>query len=557
MKEFKKNLSSNRAITLIALIITIIIMLILVGVSISLVIQSDLIGIAEDAGNRTESAYRNEAGLSGVAIGDKTYNSIEEYMDSFCTHEWGAWQTTTESSCQVAGEQARICTKCGKTETQAAPLDPTKHTYDAGTTCTGCGKAKPAFSMAFGTIEVVWIDKNNNIIEEPLAPVLNESMMTPVKWTNDEDLTTVTTTEKTDTSWYNYVAATSIGDNTESKWANVEVKPTSTSTASYFVWIPRYAYRITYYNSEDLTAETTVVTGYCDGRGLVDVAGEANNTFTFDEGVQTVTDSSTGKSYIVHPAFETDVNLGGWTEDLAGLWVAKYEMSGSSAALKSTPNASALTNVNIANMYNYSKSYSDTLKSHLMKNSEWGAVAYLTHCQYGRNTVETSCATSLTTASGGILTSTTGNTYGIYGMSGGAAEYVAAYNTAYSREGDYYGGIAGNTNSSYKPATGAHFAYNMNGESDEYVTAYTNSSYGYAVYATGKIGDATKEVFDGSTPTWHGNSCYVFGSTSPFSRRGGDYYNSTETGVFESNSDFGQSYFGSFRVVFPALTFEP
>jgi len=58
-------------------------MLILVGVSIQVVINSDLIGTAEDAANRTETAYTNESNLGEVNIGDEEYNSVNEYMQSF------------------------------------------------------------------------------------------------------------------------------------------------------------------------------------------------------------------------------------------------------------------------------------------------------------------------------------------------------------------------------------------------------------------------------------------------------------------------------------------
>ena len=39
------------------------------------------------------------------------------------------------------------------------------------------------------------------------------------------------------------------------------------SNGSYFVWVPRYAYRITYYNDEGQ------VSGYYDGRGMVNTQG--------------------------------------------------------------------------------------------------------------------------------------------------------------------------------------------------------------------------------------------------------------------------------------------
>jgi len=71
----------ERGITLVALIITIIVMLILVGVSIQVLINSDLIGTAQDAANRTETAYEEEGSTGEITVGDKTYGSIEDYME--------------------------------------------------------------------------------------------------------------------------------------------------------------------------------------------------------------------------------------------------------------------------------------------------------------------------------------------------------------------------------------------------------------------------------------------------------------------------------------------
>ena len=71
----------NQGITLVALIITIIIMLILVGVVVTVVIQSDLLGTAKNAGDEYKAAYEKESGISGVTINGKEYGSIEEYME--------------------------------------------------------------------------------------------------------------------------------------------------------------------------------------------------------------------------------------------------------------------------------------------------------------------------------------------------------------------------------------------------------------------------------------------------------------------------------------------
>ena len=71
----------NQGITLIALIITIIVMLILLGVVVTVVIQSDLLGTTKTAGDKYRMAYEEEGNMSGVTINGKQYGSIEEYME--------------------------------------------------------------------------------------------------------------------------------------------------------------------------------------------------------------------------------------------------------------------------------------------------------------------------------------------------------------------------------------------------------------------------------------------------------------------------------------------
>ena len=71
----------NQGITLIALIITIIVMLILVGVVVTVVIQSDLLGTAKTAGNKYKTAYEDESNMSEVTINGEKYASIEDYLE--------------------------------------------------------------------------------------------------------------------------------------------------------------------------------------------------------------------------------------------------------------------------------------------------------------------------------------------------------------------------------------------------------------------------------------------------------------------------------------------
>ena len=122
----------------------------------------------------------------------------------------------------------------------------------------------------------------------------------------------------------------------------------------------------------------------------------------------------------------------------------------------SKPSQYAWNWINISNCFNNSMNYSNLQltgsKSHLMKNSEWGAIAYLTQSKYGRNENEigingynkdTTNYAKITGMGGssinnkynteyGMNASTTGNIYGIYDLSGGNWEYIATLYSKYT-----------------------------------------------------------------------------------------------------------------------------
>ena len=466
------------------------------------------------------------------------------------------------------------------------------------------------FSTDYGKIDVIWVDKNNRPIKEPLKAEDNLNGLTPIKLNSDG-----TYTKNPTTKWYEYKASTGNTDSKQSEWANA-----INSDDSFFVWIPRYAYRITYFSDENYTK----VSGYFDGRGMVDTKGNSvtsANEATITPKETTITQNGTEKKitaslldnginvveqngikYIVHPAFETDKNLGGWKSDLAGIWVAKYEMSrenltsgnwapqgttsyggGNTLTTKadnainsktasetiravSKPNTSTSVvsswrSINIGNCYSNSFYYDRTKESHLIKNSEWGAVAYLTHSQYGRNGNEIrinnnnnfltgsaaktkdasdSTDTNSYNTADGMLSSTTGNITGIYDLSGGAFEYVAVFNNEDTN--DYF--------TSY----GSPFASKTK-LSDEYATQYTNSGSSgkniTTVYSTGKTGDATKETRTNiGSRNWFGDFSRVLSSAFPIFGRGGSYDHTSNAGVFYSGgSTGGSSDSYSFRIV--------
>ena len=131
------------------------------------------------------------------------------------------------------------------------------------------------------------------------------------------------------------------------------------------------------------------------------------------------------------------------------------------------PDTYAWHNISITNSYNNAFNYLRSADSHLLKNTEWGAVAYLSNSKYGSCTgttcskirinnnsdfktgygskIEPTCGWTTDhfmlcrafgndnqynekwTEDSGLLASTTLNVSGIYDMSGGAWEYVSAF----------------------------------------------------------------------------------------------------------------------------------
>ena len=351
---------------------------------------------------------------------------------------------------------------------------------------------------------------------------------------------TQTWVEDTTKSEYSYEEQTGTTENGgKSKWANAKV--IINGVESYFVWIPRYAYKIDSNNH------------VIDVKFIKDTGTEATDgtpcKYADDSSLNTSTD------YIIHPAFTTNADLGGgWSTELSGLWIGKYETArsdsegatqGTSTTIKIQPNVTSWRGTTIGGMYTYALNYSTDLQSHMLKNSEWGAVAYLTHSQYGRNGTEIAINNSgsyITGTSGGsanvsssdatyayndttngVLASSTGNVYGIYDLSGGAFEYVAAY----YKEGDFSDADSTFTTKS----------------SDAYSTAYTGTKASSAY----KYGDATHE-----TSSWNSDAAYFVSSMYPFFGRGGHCNSASDAGVFSSYNGDGDSEgnlsFRSFRV---------
>ena len=350
---------------------------------------------------------------------------------------------------------------------------------------------------------------------------VKEGIKAPTSWVK---------TTKTDSSWYSYAGAnvnepkligqmTPIkynlelpsGANTTNKWANA-----ITADGSMWVWIPRYAYKITYYTDSNYTTTSTTKTQY----GKIDVAfvkyENGQNTFlnSTDSGIITTDPTAQGAgttNWLVHPAFVNNVNNGGWDSELSGIWVGKFEATGnysnSTGTLSVLPANNALTYMTINQQYKFAQTGTfgeiATLNSHMAKNSEWGAIVYLAYSMYGTGGIDIA-KSSNGTITGGITStstpekiynenysqSTTNNPYGVYDLRGGSYERVASYvnyeNNSFdlltyggTNEGDLYGSaLERSTSTRYKTV------YAASGTSQGNSYELAASKKGDAIYET-------------------------------------------------------------------------
>ena len=200
----------------------------------------------------------------------------------------------------------------------------------------------------------------------------------------------------------------------------------------------------------------------------------------------------------------------------------------------------------------------------MMKNDEWGAVAYLSKSKYGKqneevwinnsssyitgsagNSASAGSNTGTTTdytSTQGVKASTTGTVHGVYDMSGGAWEYVAAYVNNGNSNLTNYGSSLVNGDAKTKNVY-------SKGSSDSRDNNYSANSgkYGDAVYETSANGNS-------SSSSWYGDYSYFPYAGAPFFYRGGGYSNGTNAGVFcfsHNNGNSNSNY--SFRPVLVAL----
>ena len=414
-------------------------------------------------------------------------------------------------------------------------ISPKTNIFESGGTHQTIIGGTVKFKVSVETVETTNLDTSG-----ANAPVLASNMI-PVYYDETSDVwkKADANNKNSNYQWYSYESSGEY----KGRWANaVTVKESNRQTYlnatpgttismddinTMWVWIPRFnAVTPSNYNG-----------GTADNPGAIDVTFVKQNepaldAFTFGD------------------------------KNLSGFWYGKFETSHTTLASSTTnnnlgctnetcsnangiiikPNVKSLRNNNVSNFFFASRSMEQTgnsfgfvkdeVDTHMSKNNEWGAVAYLTQSIYGRCTDSTTCteiginnnsvyatgygapAGSDTSATNGTYdtdlgknASTTKNIYGIYDMSGGATEYVmGVYNNTISNSG---------------------FSSLPN---EKYYNNYTVVSYtGHALTETKK---------------WYSDYAIFVNSSYPWFVRGGSYSNGAYAGVFGFNYDTGVSYSG-------------
>ena len=493
-------------------------------------------------------------------------------------------------------------------------------------------------------------EEGYNSVEGVNEPVLTEGMI-PVTW--DESSSSWVKADESTSDWYAY-------DTTNKQWANVvtvkefgnmsreEYMSSTVGTkipeddiVGMYVWIPRYSYRIT--------------SGYheiANGTGNVDIKFLKGTTDNYEGGEAIRSKETNGESYVVHPSFTQDKSQGG-SKETKGYWVAKFEASSNTAEKNNTninnystdavkygggnnidlevtvrPNVTSWRAITAENIYKVCRNITKDgniqgltreVDPHMMKNSEWGGVAYLTQSSYGNkqgtnsssgvwNNAYNECliskgedtgsnyggvssfAVTLTGAVGssknaytsyyseqtnitdknadsitisfneyaqngtttpktqtyykyhttnGVRGSTTGNIYGIYDMSGGSWEYMADYLA--NGTTSYVTYFKQNVDNKYKTE------YQGSGATDSIEDRTANYEAN-----SNRYGDAVWETSNGANGqySWNNDNSSFPYLSGPFFLRGGDFAYSSAAGLFSFSSAGGGAYNGwGFRPV--------
>ena len=330
--------------------------------------------------------------------------------------------------------------------------------------------------------------------------------------------------------WYDY--------NTK-EWANAVVLNSGVSKnvgdtiseseiALWYVWIPRYKYQL--FNASGAPiAEQEIQVVFESGTSTTGTV-RCTDSISGSGNVSEVCTNAVNGNWYTHPAFTFG------TEQLTGFWIGKFEVSGSTDKITIKPgfNLQSMRDTNIYGFFtaiqNMKNVYGLSGDSHMIKNMEWGAVAYLKQSKFGLGVSDIVINGNWFFIGGNdyknnVLQSTTGNIYGIYDMSGGAYEYVMG--NMVDRNGNFQ-----TSSSGFKESL-----------DNKYYDKYSYVDYVQDRYLYGKLGDATKELGENSIATsysWYHDTADFPNTTQSWFQRSGYYENAEYAGIFNYTGGNGQ-----------------
>lgn len=250
----------------------------------------------------------------------------------------------------------------------------------------------------------------NEFRKEPSLPILFADMIA-ITWENGVEKE-VKDPHANPEKWYDYYAG---------RMANAKTKD-----GSYWVWIPRFAYRITYYTD----ASQSVVKGYYTDKGFVaadmetaiDESAVKTPYFKMEKEFVPNYETIKTKGFRVHEAF------GKAGSQRKGFWISKY-MAGTdgrfapnNTILKTEQMYQAFFNVDRMTRENNPYGLDYTVQhSSIPRSTEYGALYYLigiSNPAFSPNTTTTSDISNVTSA-------TFGNETGVFDLNNGVREWTA------------------------------------------------------------------------------------------------------------------------------------
>ena len=387
------------------------------------------------------------------------------------------------------------------------------------------------------TINLNYIDTTLNGTD----PILGEGMIPVILTSNNTEWTVkyASLYEK----WYDY---------SNSQWANAVMLVSNpsktyvvgdtidyTDIAGYFVWIPKYKYKLFDMGNYETMDGTTITANHS-----IDIVFGTENTTDGDSSCAAPLSAGASgncavNKYMTHPAFISF--------NSNGFWVGKFETTGSISALTVLPGSTSLRNQTTSALFTSAYNYNRTLDSHMMKNTEWGAVAYLGNSNYGIGNIPiwknnnsnyvtgctgdqeiddavASCENAWYTTTG-KKGSVTGNITGIYDMSGGVWEYMASYRAD----------TMGSSGFTVEQISGYNAKY-----FDVYPNNTTENTFNKRILgdATGELGPINSSHYS----SWYDDCSYYVYSWNPWFLRGGRVDNDVAAGSFAFSISTGGAY---------------